>query len=83
VIKDRNGATMYDDTVRQYGLPDADFLKRNRLTARSSPFKIVDAFLPVSDEAYKETKCSIERWCKFTNLKAMLSFLWREKLSVP
>jgi hypothetical protein len=73
-MKDRNALLMYEDSVRHFGIPDTDFLKRNRLTYRSSPVKFVEAFLPVSDDSYKETKCSIERWCRYTNLKAMLSF---------
>jgi SAP domain len=83
VMKDRNGVTMYEDKVRQYGIPDVDFLKRNKLTYRSTPVKFVEAFLPVSDDVYKETKCSIERWCRYTNLKAMLSFAGEKNYPYP
>jgi predicted kinase len=56
LVKDRNGVTIYKDKVRQLQIPDNDFLKRNKLSARSPPAKLVEAFLPVSDESYKETK---------------------------
>jgi hypothetical protein len=45
--------------------------------------KFVEAFLPIFDDSYKETKCSIERWCKYTNLKAMLSFAGEKNYPYP
>jgi hypothetical protein len=53
------------------GMPDEDFLKEHKLTQQSSPAKFVEAFLPVS-EIVHNAKSSIERWCRYTILKAML-----------
>jgi hypothetical protein len=58
-------------------------LRQHKLNYRSTPLKFVEAFLPISDETYKEMKCSIERWCWYTNLKAMLSFAGEKNYSYP
>jgi hypothetical protein len=82
VMKDKHGKTLYEDSVRMLGMPDEDFLKEHKLTIRSSPAKFVEAFLPVSEMVHN-TKCSIERWCRYTNLKAMLSFAGEKNYPYP
>ena len=74
VMKDRNGSVMYEDKVRKVGVPCPLFLKQHKLNAKSSPARFFEAFLPVSENTYRETDCSIERFCQYTNYKAMLSF---------
>jgi Transposase IS4 len=81
-VKDKFGKVCYEQRSQLLGMPSPEFLKDHCLNAHSKPSKFVKAFLPVSDHLYN-TKCSIERWCTYTNLKAMLSFAGEKKYPYP
>jgi hypothetical protein len=82
-MKDKDGLIINEDSIRQLGVPNPEHLKDNQLNARSTPAKFMEAFLPVSDALYSNTKCSIKQWCRYTNLKQMLSFAGEKSYPYP
>jgi hypothetical protein len=82
VMKDKHGKVVYEDSTQMWGMPDEEFLKEHKLTQLLSPAKFVEAFLPVSEMVHN-TKFSFERWCCYTNLKAMLLFAGEKNYLYP
>jgi hypothetical protein len=73
-MKAKHGKVVYEDSICMLAMMDDDFLKKHKLKEQLSPAKFVEAFLPVT-KAVHNTKCSIERWCSYTNLKACCHLL--------
>jgi hypothetical protein len=71
-----NGKIDTAHQIRTKGLANPLFLKKKCLEAHSTPVEYFEAFLPVTRKMddLPDTKCSIERWCNYTNFKAMLLF---------
>jgi hypothetical protein len=67
--QDKHGKVVYEDSTQMLGMPDEDFLKEHKFTQMS--------------EMVHNTKCSIERWCCYTNLKAMLYFAGENNYLYP
>jgi hypothetical protein len=81
--KESDGRIATAPQIRKKGKPNPTFLKTHELTINSAPVEFFEAFLPIKSTRVPKTKCSVERWCSFTNFKAQISFAGQKGYPYP